>query len=149
MKEDAFSTKTYKLEPRRTIITRNPTLKRNHLSNPIHLPVKILMLRDIKRVNINKVLGPLDHIDSLLEAFRLCSPSSNNSIALNHIVTALLTKVHSLNPTSHLHQLHGFPGGANGFQVSKSFANPVNDTSLFFERLDVRATGDEDGVEHG
>lgn len=56
--------------------------------------------------------------------------------------------MHPLNRTRDLHQLDTFPCGTNGFQVPKSLAHPVNDTTLFLESLNVGPAGYEDGVEH-
>ena len=129
-------------------ISQSLKLVSNHSAQPIHLPLKIPMLANTIRISINKLLSPLNHINRLPKTLRLRSPNRHNPIALNHIPTPLRRKAHPLDIARQFNELNTLARGTNGFEMPESFANPVHDPTLLFESGDVRATRDEDGVEH-
>lgn len=121
----------------------------DHLTQALQLPLEAAMLANLPRICVHKVLRALHHFDPFLEALWLCGSRRHNSVATHYLPVALRTEVHPFNRTRKLHELDTLSCGTNGFQVSKSLANPVNDTTLFPKGLDVGTAGYEDGVEHG
>ena len=105
------------------------------------------MYPNLLKKSINKALRRF--ID-LLFTLRLHSPQRNDTIALRHIIIRGRCKLYTLSLTDRiLHKLNTPPNSANSFVVPECFADPETGKAKGAERLDMRAVGDEDGVEHG
>lgn len=68
-------------------------LVRYYRRKPIHLAVKAPMLRDGKSIRINEVHRSLDHVQHLLEALWLKSPSGHNAIRVHNVMAASVRKL--------------------------------------------------------
>lgn len=119
-------------------------LVRYYRRKPIHLAVKAPMLRDGKSIRINEVHRSLDHVQHLLEALWLKSPSGHNAIRVHNVMAASGRETHAINLAGNLHKVDSLASRTDSFQVAKSLTNPVHNATLLAERLDVRTTWDED-----
>lgn len=107
------------------------------------------MAGNIERVRIDEVFGTLGHVQHLLEALGLGYARRYNTVAVNDILTPDGREVHTLQVAGQLDELYPFTRRANGFEMAKGFSDPVEGTTIFLQRFDMRATRDEDRVKHG
>jgi hypothetical protein len=120
----------------------------DHSVQACQLTVKVLMLRDGKRVRAHEVLGTLSHLNSLLEAVSRNLASRNDTIRLDNVAGS--GELHAGEVESLAHKSDALTGCANGLQVAKGLADPMYRAAVLAQSLDgLGATGHEDTVEHG